>query len=138
MTESADPGLDPYATGLASTSGEANASMAATVRARYMRPRPAAVRGIQDMLISSACVALPRGIRAGRQRGCIWGGSFSGPERRASLEHKRACSELESCVFRARRVRGLARSGPGLAACRRLVGIEGLLVLALFGLRPDL
>jgi hypothetical protein len=38
----------------------------------------------------------------------------------------------------ARRVRGLATSGSGLTAYRRLVGIEGLLVLTLFGLRPDL
>ena len=45
---------------------------------------------------------------------------------------------LKLCVLRARRVRGLATSGSGLTAYRRLVGIEGLLVLTLFGLRPDL
>ena len=57
-------------------------------------------------------------------------------------EHKRATvschSELKLCVLRARRVRGLATSDWGLTAYRRLVGIEGPLVLTPFGLRPDL
>ena len=52
-----------------------------------------------------------------------------------SGEHKRATvschSELKLCVLRARRVRGLATSGSGLTAYRRLEGIEGLLVLTL-------
>ena len=38
-------------------------------------------------------------------------------------------SELKLSVLRARRVRGLATSGSGLTAYRRLVGNEGLLVL---------
>jgi hypothetical protein len=46
--------------------------------------------------------------------------------------------EVKLCVLRARRVRGLATSGSGLTACRRLVSIEGLLELTLFGLGPDL
>src|SRR5215472_16354787 len=45
---------------------------------------------------------------------------------------------LKLCVLRARRVRGLDTSDSGLTAYRRLVGIEGLLVMTPFGLRPDL
>ena len=66
------------------------------------------------------------------------GCGLSGPEAQGFTRAQTGHNELKSCVFRARRVRGLATSDSGLIAHRRLIGIEGLLVLTLFGLRPDL
>src|SRR5262245_57535651 len=79
MTEPADPRLDPYATGLVSASGEANASTAAAVRVRHMRPRSAVAHRIQDMLLSSLCIAHPSGdtslgASADRLAGQVLGG----------------------------------------------------------------
>jgi hypothetical protein len=59
------------------------------------------------------------------------GCGLSGPEAQGFTRAQTGHNELKSCVFRARRVRGLATSDSGLIAHRRLIGIEGLLVLTL-------